>query len=252
MIPISEILDNIVNSYKRILQENLAGIYLHGSLAMDCFNDTSSDIDFLVVVRKQPPFAALRELVETLLRLDGKGPEKGFEMSVLLESDTKNFSYPTPFVLHFSNAHKERYRTQPDYICGGFGDPDLAAHITVLRERGICLYGEPISRVFQPVPSNFFVDSILNDIVSSREEIAGNPVYYVLNLCRVLNYLQEGAICSKKEGGEWAASKVSEYRDVIHSALAAYSSDISFYPDKERLAHFAEFMLNEISKFKGE
>ncbi|MDO4667672.1 MAG: nucleotidyltransferase domain-containing protein [Streptococcus sp.] len=41
--------DFVENSHQ-ILGENLVGIYLHGSVAMGCFNDKKSDIDLLVVV----------------------------------------------------------------------------------------------------------------------------------------------------------------------------------------------------------
>lgn len=118
MLPVKEILDEIVSDYSTILKENLVGIYLHGSLAMDCYNPDSSDIDFLVVVKEKPAFRDLRGLIDVLINLSEDGPEKGFEMSVLLEEDTRNFSYPTPFVLHYSNLYKDKYIKQPDFICG--------------------------------------------------------------------------------------------------------------------------------------
>ena len=46
-----ELLDKIVSAYNDILQENLTGIYVHGSLAFGCFRWEKSDVDFLVVVR---------------------------------------------------------------------------------------------------------------------------------------------------------------------------------------------------------
>ena len=49
-------IDNLINSYvshsKEILGENLVGIYLHGSLAMGCFNPQKSDIDLIIVVNE--------------------------------------------------------------------------------------------------------------------------------------------------------------------------------------------------------
>ncbi|MDF2804920.1 MAG: hypothetical protein K0S61_4825, partial [Anaerocolumna sp.] len=43
MKQVKEILDAFVESYCNILKNNLIGIYLHGSLAMGCFNPESSD-----------------------------------------------------------------------------------------------------------------------------------------------------------------------------------------------------------------
>jgi streptomycin 3"-adenylyltransferase len=248
MLPTNQILDKIVYNYKNILQDNLVGIYLHGSLAMNCFNCNSSDIDFLVVVSVKLSFNVMRELVEVLLQLSENGPKKGFEMSVILESDAKNFKYPTPFVLHYSESHKEKYLSQPDYICGGFEDPDLAAHIVITQERGICLYGKPINQVFETVPKKYYIESIKNDVASSKEDIVDNPIYYILNLCRVLNFLLEGTICSKKEGGEWACfSLPQKYKDIIESALVTYNdANKLFSVNSERLIDFADFMLKEI------
>ena len=56
----------IKRRYADILQENLLGIYLHGSLAAGCFQWERSDIDFLVVVRQMPAIEKKIALVETL------------------------------------------------------------------------------------------------------------------------------------------------------------------------------------------
>lgn len=44
------VLDQAVDLFKEELGDNLVGIYLHGSLAMGCFNPDTSDIDLLLVV----------------------------------------------------------------------------------------------------------------------------------------------------------------------------------------------------------
>jgi streptomycin 3"-adenylyltransferase len=47
---ISTWVNRIIDSYRAILKDNLVGFYLHGSLAMGCFNPGQSDVDFLAVV----------------------------------------------------------------------------------------------------------------------------------------------------------------------------------------------------------
>jgi len=37
---------------KKILGNNLVGIYLHGSAAMGCFNPKKSDLDLILIVKK--------------------------------------------------------------------------------------------------------------------------------------------------------------------------------------------------------
>ena len=52
MFELKGLLDEFICNSKNILQDNLIGIYLHGSLAMGCFNEKKSDIDLLVVVKQ--------------------------------------------------------------------------------------------------------------------------------------------------------------------------------------------------------
>ena len=44
------LLAEFVNQSKAILGENLAGIYLHGSAVMGCYNPKKSDIDIIIVI----------------------------------------------------------------------------------------------------------------------------------------------------------------------------------------------------------
>ena len=49
------ILKSFVTQSKKILGDNLVGIYLHGSAVMGCYNEKKSDIDLLVVVKEAVP-----------------------------------------------------------------------------------------------------------------------------------------------------------------------------------------------------
>ena len=134
--------------------ENLTGVYLHGSLAMGCFQPEKSDIDFLVVLPKLAKWEQKEKFLRELISFNDAAPEKGLEMSVVLEQNCRSFVYPTPFEVHFSVAHLDWYRSDPeDYITKMQGtDKDLAAHFMVTRERGRVLWGAPIREVFAPVP----------------------------------------------------------------------------------------------------
>jgi len=242
-----EILDAVRVSYQRILKDKLTGIYVHGSLAFGCFRWDSSDIDFLVVV-EQPLTQPEKELlIQTLLELDCYAPPKGFEMSVVLRSDCSPFADPTPYELHYSNAHRTNYQRDLTGTCRalqGF-DPDLAAHMTVVQSVGIVLCGEPVDAVFTPVPKASYLRSIWYDIENAPENIESEPVYYVLNLCRVLAYAEDGLVLSKEQGGMWGADHLPEESALIQTALAAYQQGTKI-PTREGLRTFAEKMLLRI------
>lgn len=215
---------------------NLVGVYLHGSAAMNCYNPAVSDLDFIVVVERPIADDARRAFMQAVCALDSQTPGKGIEMSVVTRDACKPFAYPTPFELHWSRAHAAWYARDPeDYIAKMRGtDADLAAHFTVLRGRGVCLCGAPIAEVFAPVPEADYIDSIWQDVRDAEEEISENPVYLVLNLARVLAYLEDGAVLSKREGGEWALVRLPEHRPLIEAALAAYMNAEETRIDAER------------------
>ena len=195
----NEILLRIRTSFEALCGANLVGIYVHGSIAFGCFDPRVSDIDFLVVLDEPPTVAQKKQLLQDLLDLTPHCPQKGLEMSVVLARYCRPFVYPTPYEFHFSNAHLERARRDPEEYCENFHgtDKDLAAHFTVTRAVGQTLCGKPIDEVFAEVPRECYLDSIRYDVENAAADIAENPVYVILNLCRVIAYLRVGVILSK-------------------------------------------------------
>ncbi|WP_100011520.1 nucleotidyltransferase domain-containing protein [Lentibacillus sediminis] len=49
---VHNLLDEFNKKLIEILSSNLTGIYLHGSLAMGCYNQRTSDIDLIIVVKE--------------------------------------------------------------------------------------------------------------------------------------------------------------------------------------------------------
>ncbi|GIN85899.1 streptomycin 3''-adenylyltransferase [Heyndrickxia sporothermodurans] len=237
-------LHKICTVFQNRLGSNLVGIYLHGSLAMECFHPENSDVDILVIIKDKIPKELKKKIIQDLLALN----EYPLEMSILLEHEVIELHHPTPFELHYSKVHRDRYLNDPHYICGDSVDPDLAAHLVVTYERGKCLFGKSIKEVFKPVPPTHYLQSIMYDIENAEQEIVKNPVYYTLNLCRVLYYIKEGVVASKKEGGEWGMNAVDErYKEIVKNSLAIYlGSKEEIRWDNSLLIRFAKNMLSEI------
>ncbi len=244
-----KILDRIAGQYRGILGENLVGLYAHGSLAFGCFNPAKSDIDFIVVVREAPGAAQKQELLRLLLELTPLVPTKGLEMSVVLEEHCRRFAYPTPFTLHFSNAHLRACREDLAAYCERMQgtDRDLAAHFTVIRHVGIPVYGPPVAEVFGEVPAAAYLDSLRYDAEYALEDIRGNPMYVALNLCRVLAFIREGLVLSKAQGGAWGLSHLDgRFSGLLREALACYASDREFAAEEPLLDEFCRAAMAEI------
>ncbi|MEK5520544.1 MULTISPECIES: aminoglycoside adenylyltransferase domain-containing protein [Heyndrickxia] len=245
---VEKFLEKVCSLFDRQLGSNLVGVYLHGSLAMGCFQPDKSDVDVLVIVKEKLCKEQKKNLIQDILTLE----EYKLEMSILLENYLVNFRFPTPFELHYSQMHREKYLQDSDYLCGDSVDPDLAAHLVVTYERGICLFGKPVREVFYPIERTYYIQSILFDVEDAVEEIVHQPVYYILNLCRVLYYLSERVVSSKKEGGEWGKRKViNRYKPLVSQALSRYLNEESEQEwDPVFLQEFAVYMVKEVSKWK--
>lgn len=241
------LLARVGDIYAEILGD-LVGIYVHGSLAFGCFQWERSDLDFIVVVEEPPALTEKEKLIAALLCLTKAAPPKGLEMSVVLRRDCQNVTHPTPFALHFSPAHEAKCRANLREFCRNMQgrDGDLAAHFTVIREVGIVLRGEAKETVFGPVPRAAYLDSILADIGDAARGIAMDPVYYTLNLCRVLAYLREGRVLSKREGGCWGLEQLPRYRPVLEAALRDYAGGAGHWPEAGVLQAFAAEVLAAI------
>jgi len=243
------LIKDFVEQTRIILQDNLVGVYLHGSAVMGCFNPVKSDLDLIIVVERPMSDKEKRAFMNMVVGHNASGPAKGIEISVVLREVCDPFVYPTPFELHFSMMHLKWYQDDPeDYIRKMNGtDKDLAAHFTIIGKRGKCLYGAPINEVFSEVSDKDYMDSIWEDICDAPEEITENTMYLTLNLARVVAYKEEHLVLSKKEGGEWAISHLpGEYLSLIEAALNEYSEGVPVDYDMDLARRYAVFMIERL------
>jgi streptomycin 3"-adenylyltransferase len=242
--------NGILAYYRQVLGEDLTGFYLHGSLAMGCFNPKSSDIDFLAVVRRKLTVPEKKAIIDYLLSInDGSSPVAP-EMSIVTEDSVKKMEYPTPFELHYSNSWWERYLSgEVDWNTQKY-DEDLVMHYLAIRWRSICLYGKAIKEMFPEIPREICLASIISDLNWIIERIKTLPATYcILNPCRMLAFLREDKVLSKKEGGEWALANLpARFKDTISQALAIYTGakDVD-PPNPDTLRDFVEYASTEIS-----
>jgi hypothetical protein len=249
--------DRLTAGLRTCLAENLSGVYLHGSLAMACFNPARSDVDLLVTVHRAMPVETKRDLAGLLLDISRR--PSPIELSCLSRADLVPWRYPTPFDFHYSETWREA--TIRDLVGDGWRewnaaqrcDEDLAGHIAVTRRRGVCLYGPPAVAAFPVVPRRDFLASVLGDVLSPEyglDAVAKNPIYVVLNACRTLAYLRSGEILSKDEGGVWALQALpGRFHSTLAAALDAYRNSAGDGGlSKEAAAEFAAYMRSELAR----
>ncbi|MGD6801445.1 aminoglycoside adenylyltransferase domain-containing protein [Rossellomorea aquimaris] len=242
----------IQNKISKIIGTNLTGIYLHGSLSMGGFNPNSSDVDILVVTKKTLPIETKRKLAKLFLHYSAS--PFPIEVSFVNEVHMKDWQHPCPFDFHYSEFWRKRYEN--DLAQGTFQflneevnrDEDLAAHITILNNRGICLCGKSVKEVFPIIPSADYLSSIMGDFEDCLENIEENPVYCILNIMRVYWYLKEGVISSKYEAGSWGTSSLpAEFAFTVEKAAECYGGDKSSHTfEKQELFLLKSFISNKV------
>ena len=249
--------ERLLTGLRSALDDNLLGVYLHGSLAMGCFNPQCSDIDLLVVTRRGMALETKRRVAGLLLRCSND--PRPVEISFLSGQNLHPWRHPTPYDFHYGEDWREKLQHQ--LTSGEWQkwnrevrtDADLAAHVTLTLNRGVCLYGKPMAEVFPAVPPEHYVYSIVSDFYWAEERIARYPVYFVLNACRVLAYLREGRICSKEEGGVWAIQALPDaFKTLVARALDMYRGDrLEGQFDTAGLQTFAAYMDECVANAQG-
>lgn len=210
---------------RAVLADELVGLYVHGSLVLGCFSPERSDIDLIAVTRRATTNEERSRLGELMLRSseDKGGPRRPpypLELSLLTEEQLRPWRYPTPFDFHYGESQRQRF------MAGEFSplwteDYDLAAHVTVLREAGVTLFGVPVRQVFPAVPEHDYVDSLLRDFDWSRERRLG--LYGVLNASRIWAALAERRLHSKLSGGQWAMEHApAHFHGLVERSVTVY------------------------------
>jgi len=243
---VRKILRELFLTIRPAVQDNLVGLYLYGSLVMDCYNPRSSDIDIIIVVKRRLLKAHRKKIIAYLKEVCSK--KKRIELNIVCQDNIKNPSYPIMVDLHF------------EYWGGILEnklDKEILSNLYTTKERGFCVWGAPIENVFSEIPAQYHLRSVIEDIQHTRKYLHEKtkrigydvPVYWILGACRILVFIREEKILSKLEGGYWGITHLpKEYHSVINQALRSYTGKRQSHHNWEHqeLESFAEYMIEAI------
>jgi hypothetical protein len=202
-----------------ILGANLVGVYVHGSLTQRAFARTRSDIDCLVVVRRNLSDAQFRKSRTWLARAAIADPWiPRLQMQVLrkgklLRPDTGGCLY------QFGVLRRS----------GSDGNPIIWMNVLA---SGITLAGPAATTFLPSITSRMVIDALEREVAYLRAEI-GNPAsewrdqpfyrtYAVLTLCRILYSYRRGGVVSKPRAARWALRALpTRWHSLIRGAVAS-------------------------------
>ena len=249
-------INKVVNIWKKHLGDELIGVYLHGSIALDAFNPDSGDIDILVVVKDSIDIQVKLEIARDIIEIDKKPCP--LEMSAVKLSDARNWKTPGNCVFHYSDFWTEKYVerfSNPDadvYVVDHeFPDADVTSYIKLLKQCGIVLYGREIQEVFADVSDEDFWAAISADIddYDFHDYDARYFSSNVLILGRILSFKKERRILSKYDGGIWMIDHVPEDLKYLPKlAMKIWFEGEEHLLPEEDLSRLRDYLVNEIKE----
>lgn len=211
--------------------------YVHGSVTMGGFQPRQSDVDLLFVSDRDLSDEERIGLMN--LCLTSSTQPYPLELTVMTERSLQEWVHPSPFEFHYSEAWRAKMeKTTIDELLReqrGMTDPDLAAHLKVIMERGRVLYGAPMRELLIGFEESHYREAIKDDALDCLSSLDNHPVYSVLNLVRVMAYEIDGRVLAKREVLEWAKRQPipTDLLRVIQKAAMAYAGEDSTFSRSE-------------------
>lgn len=130
-------------------------------------------------------------------------------------------------------------------------DPRLALDLALARQQGLALAGTPIDEAIGPIPPNLVLRACTDNIRRwAARDVFSDASSGILNACRAWQYLEEGILVSKVEGGQWALGRGGD-RDLIEWALARSGGEDCELPPDTEIKHFFQRVLSLLEATKS-
>ena len=245
---------NVVNVWKAHLENNLVGVYLHGSIVLNAFHPNSGDIDILVVVKNAMDASQKLSIAKDIIALDGA--PRPVEVSAIKLEDAIGWKNPGNCVFHYSDFWREKYlarfrdpASKVYVVDREFPDADVTSYIKLINQSGIVLYGQKIRDVFADISDEDFWSSISSNI-EEYDFHAYNPRYFASNILilgRILSFKKETRILSKYDAGLWMIQNVPEdLRYLPEAAMKIWFENEDRTLPENDLETLREYLIQEI------
>jgi streptomycin 3"-adenylyltransferase len=220
---------------------SLLAVYLHGSAVLGGWIPGRSDVDLLIVAANETDEPTADSMVRVIVSAQPESnseewPPPTLETSIVAAGAARYPGPPWPFRRHVVAQPAEPARV---VLPGpGQGDRDLLMHYVACRVAGYAAFGPPPRDLIGPVARAEILDYLADEMMWG---LANAPERYaVLNACRALVYLHDGAIVSKIAGGEAVLRQRAGPADVITRALAQQRGTGSDQPPTADAIGFVE------------
>jgi len=207
---LAALLQNIAADFPLVLKENLVGIYLWGSLSYDAFDERCSDVDSIVVTRRDLSEAAFAAMEKWFDAAAGRNRWTArLDMRFVIDGE---FLDKKSRCCGFYSGRLVRH--------GSDGNPIIWLNI---GESGVTLWGKEAKLIAPVITDRCLNDALLLELDYLKEALAKNAgdhsdralrhnSYAVLTACRILYTARRRCIVAKKRAYNWAVVAIPPER----------------------------------------
>ena len=214
---VEHILDLLIDGLKPILQEQLIGIYLYGSLVTGDFDPSISDIDLVVVLTDELDDRTFAELNQLHTGVVNRHPDwhDRLELAYISQSGLKTFRSQTSTIGIISPGEP--------FHCLDAGCDWLISWYA-LREDGVALAGPPVESLIDPISLNEYLQAVGEHISHYRYSVKKPQnksalSYIVLTVARGVYTIYLGQPSSKVKAAAWAQMRFPLWSELIENSL---------------------------------
>lgn len=212
------LLHEMASDFPSLLENNLVGIYLWGSLTYKAFDERCSDADLIVVTQgeiSEREFSALDNWFSKQLV---KNPWTGkLDMRFVID---KEFLDKTSTCCGYHFGQLTRH--------GSDGNPIIWLNI---GKGGITLWGKPAKEIAPGITRQILNDALLLELEYLKEDLAANAgdtsdlaffhnSYAVLTACRIYYTAENNTLVSKDMAAAWTLENIpNNWHSIINTAI---------------------------------
>lgn len=214
---VAQVLNSLVTGLSSVLQKNLVGIYLYGSLVTEDFDAGVSDLDLVVVTKlglDDVTFRSLQDLHHQVI-LDYPAWEDRLELAYVSLDALRTFRERQSLIAIISPGEPfHQLEAGYDWLISWY----------MLRETGIALRGPDIAGLIDPIEPAQYIKAVQSHIEAYGDSVKSansksNLSYIVLTTARGVYTVLHGQPTSKVKAAAWAARAFPKRARLIDQAL---------------------------------
>ena len=210
-------LSDLVARLRSLLDRQLLGVYVGGSVALDDYVPGRSDVDVAVVTRGALDVGEKEAIVAELRHESLACPARGLELVVYAEATVAEASADPGFELELNSGSDMDFHAAFD-PGGANASHWYVLDRAILANHGVALVGPQPAAVFADVPRELVLPALAESIGwFAAHDAPGSSA--VLNACRALRYAADDRWSPKTEAGRWALEHLDDDRELIAQAL---------------------------------